>query len=127
MALAIEFQEQFLFEHSDRLTNDIVSESCREMISASLVLFSSSVLDKYITEVLAQQIHQVAMVAYQETTDSEYIDFQLQIIQNAMEEILLESSEDTSSCHLAELISSVMSDGLNFTEIAQEAMDEENS
>jgi len=109
------------------MTKDIVRESCREMISASLVLFSSSILDKLITEVLSQQIYQIASVAYQETKDGEYIDFQVQILQMAMEEILLDSFNSASSHYLAEMISDLYSNDLNFAEIAQEAINEEHN
>ncbi|CAG9325689.1 unnamed protein product [Blepharisma stoltei] len=125
--LSNDFQEAYLIEISEKMTKDIVRESCREMISASLVLFSSSILDKLITEVLSQQINQVATVAYQETKDGEYIDFQVQILQMAMEEILLDNFNSASSQYLAELISDIYSDDLNFAEIVQEAINEEHN
>mmetsp|Transcript_9212 Transcript_9212/g.9177 ORF Transcript_9212/g.9177 Transcript_9212/m.9177 type:complete len:246 (+) Transcript_9212:589-1326(+) len=125
--LSNDFQEEYLIEISERMTKDIVRESCREMISASLVLFSSSILDKLITEVLSQQIYQIASVAYQETKDGEYIDFQVQILQMAMEEILLDSFNSASSHYLAEMISDLYSNDLNFAEIAQEAINEEHN
>lgn len=65
-----------------------VTECFTEMVSASLVLFSSSVLDKYIFEILNEQIPQIANDAYNEILDCEYIDFQAQIMKEVKEEEL---------------------------------------
>lgn len=121
------FQEVYLKSFCDLIAVEIVNESCREMVSASLVLFSSSILDKYITEVLALEIHKIAYQAYQEINDSEYLDFQLAAINDALEELLYESALQISSEYLSVLISSTLSDDLNLAQIAQDSLDEEHS
>jgi len=71
-----------------------VTECFTEMVAASLVLFSSSVLDKCIQEILDEEIPQTANEGYNEILDSEYIDFQTQILAEVMREELSKVCED---------------------------------
>lgn len=67
----------------------IATESCRDMINASLMLYSSAVLDRILTSVLMQIIPQVAKEAHREVTDSEYIAIRDLIIREVMDEEII--------------------------------------
>jgi hypothetical protein len=61
-------------------------ESFKEIIFASLTLYSSSILDRIISEVLSELIPAIAHESHTEVTDSEYIDIRNLIISEVMEE-----------------------------------------
>mmetsp|Transcript_14221 Transcript_14221/g.14296 ORF Transcript_14221/g.14296 Transcript_14221/m.14296 type:complete len:249 (+) Transcript_14221:663-1409(+) len=103
----------------------ITIDGIKEMIAAALVLFTSSILDKFLTEVLSEMIPQVAWEAKQEITDTEYIDFQVQILRAVLEEELLEAANETAKYQIADLLSSEYSLCIPIGEIVEESIAEE--
>ena len=78
----------------DNKVSPVLTECFSEMVAASLVLFSSSVLDKCIQEILNEEIPQIANESHNEILDSEYIDFQAQILSEVMRQELTSICED---------------------------------
>ena len=103
-----------------------LSESFREIITASLTLYSSSILDRIITEVINNLIYSIAKQSYTEVTDSEYIDIRNLIIHEAMEEqIALISSNNTNNV-ISQIISDDIIENIEFFQIVLQAIEEEN-
>lgn len=78
--------EELIFYEIHLNEEILVRESFKEIIAASLTLYSSSILDRVITEVLSELIPSVATQSYTEVNDSEYIDIRNLIIAEVMEE-----------------------------------------
>lgn len=66
----------------------ISQESYNEVLLAYLILFSSSVLDKYLQEVLAFEVYDVACKAYALSKETEYLDSHENIYTGTIEEEL---------------------------------------
>ncbi|OMJ70658.1 hypothetical protein SteCoe_31318 [Stentor coeruleus] len=81
-----EIVEKVLNDELNRKLEILVRESYKEIITASLALYSSSILDRIITEVLGEIIPVISKDSYNEVTDSEYIDIRNLIINEVMEE-----------------------------------------
>jgi hypothetical protein len=62
----------------------ILRESCSDVIAASLTLYSSTILDRLIVLALETEIPICAQESYNEELDREYIAFQLEIIDMAV-------------------------------------------
>ena len=74
--MTIDIMDTIIEIFLNQVSESLVIEAFKEMVSAALVLFSSSVLDKYIQEVLGEMIPKIAKEVYREYKDIEYIDFQ---------------------------------------------------
>lgn len=125
LKISKEISEELLISFVDQICFSITIEAFKEMINAALVLFTSSVLDKYLTEVLSEMIPLVAWQALQEITDTEYIDFQIKILMSVMEEELLTVSRECGQNEVAELIAEDYSYDIPMDKIAIEAISEE--
>ena len=66
----------------DDSLGSIVRECINDMISASLILFSSSILDIYLKEVLNEIIPSAATQAYKEIIDHNYIEYLEELTEN---------------------------------------------
>jgi len=116
-----------LFEElNNQISEETFKESYNEMISAALVLFSSSVLDKYISETLKQKIPEITYAALQEVKDSEYFDFQEQVCESLIRIELREISELCALEVLAEEITSGYCKGISLNGIVEESISEEH-
>ena len=116
-----------LFEElNNQISEETFKESYNEMISAALVLFSSSVLDKYISETLKQKIPEITYAALQEVKDSEYFDFQEQVCESLISIELCEISELCALEVLAEEITSGYCKGISLNRIVEESISEEH-
>lgn len=103
----------------------LVTESCKEILLASLTLHSSSILDKIITEVLNEMIPSIARNSHTEVTDSEYLD-----IRNAiLNEVFYEEIEFLSSLQTNTLLSQYMTNEIfnsfDLTDLVIETINEE--
>lgn len=63
---------------------EVLRESCKDVIAASLTLYSSNILDRLIILALETEIPICARESYNEELDREYIAFQLEIIEMAV-------------------------------------------
>ena len=125
--ISIEISDEMIANFINQIIQDFVVESCKEMVSAALVLFSSSVLDKYIQEVLGGMIPKVAKEVYREYTDIEYIDFQDLIFKTVIEE---ELTRIVHNSNIMLVCSNIMSDYcclLPIEELVNESILEENA
>lgn len=104
-----------------------VTESLSEIISASLTLYSSSVLDRVITEVLDEVIPAIAKQSHTEVTDSEYIDIRNLIAKEVMEEEIQYIASKETRFILSEIVSEYVIGDLELFQIALETMDEEKT
>ena len=105
---------------------NFVKESFKEIIAASLTLYSSSVLDRVITEVLSELIPTIAKQSHTEVTDSEYIDIRnLIIFETLNEEIELISRNQTNTI-LSLNISEEVIGQIQLYKIALQTIEEEN-
>ena len=103
-----------------------LTESFQEIIAASLTLYSSSILDRIITEVLSDLIPSIAKQSHTEVTDSEYIDIRNLIITEVMEEqIALISSNNTNDI-LSKILTENAIECIEFFQITLQALEEEN-
>lgn len=109
----------------DNKVSPIVTECFNEMVAASLVLFSSSVLDKCIQEILNEQIPQIANEGYNEILDSEYIDFQAQILAEVMKEELSQVCEDCTVRILSDQLTEEYAQSLDIETWVNESIQEE--
>lgn len=64
---------------------EVLQESCKDVIAASLTLYSSTILDRLIVMALEMEIPVCADEAYNEELDREYIAFQLEIIDTVID------------------------------------------
>lgn len=78
--------ENMIYEEINTKLYLYVTQSFKEIIAASLTLYSSSILDRVITEILSELIPVIAKESHTEVTDSEYIDIRNLIINEVMEE-----------------------------------------
>ncbi|OMJ94441.1 hypothetical protein SteCoe_2339 [Stentor coeruleus] len=78
--------ENMIYKEVNTKLEVYVTQSFKEIIAASLTLYSSSILDRVITEVLSELIPVIAKESHTEVTDSEYIDIRNLIINEVMEE-----------------------------------------
>ena len=107
----------------EQLSLEIAKEAKNEMISAALVLFSSNVLDKYITEVLSDEIAEVALETHNEETEFEYIDIIKEVINSSVEQEVRELAAKVFGDKLAEEI--VLGFELPLERVVEEAIQEE--
>jgi len=113
-------------ETRGNITN-YVEESIKEMISASMRLYSSSILDRIITETLKEQIPFVANDAYTEIKDQEYLgsweEVITQVTQEELSNLVEEEFRGITCLHAYEYMIS----SLSMQSIVEESLSEEKS
>ncbi|OMJ82545.1 hypothetical protein SteCoe_16708 [Stentor coeruleus] len=77
---------QLIDSFFDDICQKISQESYNEVFLAHLILFSSSVLDKYLQEVLAFEVYDSACKAYALSKEIEYLDSHEKIYKETIEE-----------------------------------------
>lgn len=125
VALASELAISMIEEVLNVKVAKYARESSVEVMIAALILHSSNILDRIINDVLKELIPEVAREAWNEETDIEYIDFQVQIVDAVV-------TSEVESCAITWvneiLCEEVKSDYIKdvfFEDIVQEAIDEE--
>jgi hypothetical protein len=125
-ALALESLDTLLTEFCDHQSRPIIKESIKDMIAASLIIFSNSLLDNYIRQVLEGIVQWVVVTAIDEMKNIEYID----ICEAYIEEIIDNGIAYAIDCSSLEAIVEEIYGGviyqLYFQNIAKEAIFEEN-
>lgn len=121
--LAAEFIEEVVEIQVPIYTRD----SSLEVIIAALILYSNNILDRIIVEALNGLIPEVAREAWNEETDIEYIDFQVQIIERAID---IEMKHGANAWVMEVLSEEIKSDWVMdvfFEDIVKEAIEEEHA
>jgi hypothetical protein len=103
----------------------IIIESKNEMISASLRLFSSAILDSYIKELLASLIPILVDKAYNEVIDHCYITYSYELIDIIINTKILEVAEDAGTEAIVDLMCREMVDNCPVEEIVKEVIKDE--
>ncbi|OMJ89909.1 hypothetical protein SteCoe_7796 [Stentor coeruleus] len=103
----------------------IIIESKNEMISASLRLFSSAILDSYIKELLTYLIPELVDKAYNEVLDHSYITYSNELIDIVIDTKILEVAEDAGIETIVDMICREMVDNCPVEEIVIEVIKDE--
>ena len=125
--VCIEISDTLILEIIENNCKVLVLEASKEMVSAALVLFSSSILDKYISEVLSKSILAVTRRVYRECTDIEYIEFRDLMIESVYEEEMKKIVFEKNLAKVASIIVEEYSVILPIDEIVHEAIGEEKA
>ena len=91
-------------EMTDQKITEVFYEAKSEMISASIKLYASNILDRIIVTTLGSLLPEISLEAYTEIIDYEYIDLRDSIIHDSIYEEVLESVEELSKNLLADEI-----------------------
>jgi hypothetical protein len=121
------FHEDLLQMSLSLNLESLVLESCKEILVASLMLHSSSILDKIITEVLNEMIPSIARNSHTEVTDSEYLDIRNQVLDEVFEEEVLNISSSITNYLLSLSINAHMFASFDLSLLVVEAIEEEKN
>ena len=105
--------------------NKIAIKCIKDIISASLVLFSNYILDKYIIEVLNETIILVAKQAYSEIIDHNFIEYEDEILENELKVQISSVAETVSLEVIQEALCFEMFESFPLQEIIAEQYAEE--
>ena len=125
--ISLQILNLFVETEISRKLEVFVAESFREIIAASLTLYSSSILDRVINEVLGELIPAVAKQSHTEVTDSEYIDIRNLIVNEVMEEQMMAITCKETELLLSALLGEIVIGGIELFQIALGTIDEENT
>ena len=103
----------------------IAKECINELMSASLLLFSSSILDVFIREVLHEFISEITELAINEVLDSDYINYQEELINTEISHQVNRVVRKTSRDSIAKIIFSEILETLNVAGIVKLCISEE--
>lgn len=81
-----EVRNDYIITLTDSILSMVYAEASKEILSAALVLFSSSVLDKYIREYVEENAPKVARETHNEYKNNEYTDSRMFICKDVFEE-----------------------------------------
>lgn len=124
-----EVGEYLLLSWIDSITNEKLTEvfweSKSEMISASIKLYASNILDRIIVTTLSSLLPEISLEAYTEIIDYEYIDLRDSIIHESMYEELQESVEELSKSLLADILTGQFLHNVEVDDIVQDCISHE--
>lgn len=119
--------EDLLQEFASTFCEFVVDETCKDMVSASLILFSNILLEKYLKEVLSIEIPLISEKTYKEVKEIEYIDIRNDIISDIIEEDLQRIIFDLTNTKISQNLIPEYLSMLNFDDIINEALRDEKS
>lgn len=122
-----DFCQSFIDIYLNNLCPGLAIEAYKEMVSAALVLFSSSILDKYIIEILSQMIPKIAKEVHSDSTVIEYIDLRDNIVKDVFEEEITKLICEYTIIQTANMIMEEYSYELPIEEIVNESISEEKA
>jgi hypothetical protein len=117
--------EAFLEAFIEHACEPVVIQCAKDMISAALRLFSSSVLDFCIKAVLEEMVYVVVQESYMEIMDNNYIDCLNTLIDFEISNAVPAIAEKISKSIIFSLIASNLSQILPINTVVNEAINEE--
>ena len=117
--------EKILNAITDEFCFKFAQESYNEMLSASLILFSSSIMNKYLLEVLSIEIPDLANKSYTEAREIEYFDSLNSIINETMEEEMMKIAGNITIEKISNSIKSKIIDFFSVDQLVIESIKEE--
>lgn len=111
--------------YSSKILPSLVRECIKDMISASLIIFSNSILDHYIRETLEKDVIQITYQAIDETKNTESIEIREELISIAFS---IELKNAVESCVKDILAENIFYDTINdiyFDNLVLDSINEE--